>query len=847
MTVVHSFLRRVLDFFSQRSNPAPDQINSIPPDLQKFLRRHRAFIQSLNLSLQANGLSFNASRKYSDQGVETELSAEAVANFKQSEWQQLDFNDHAAAKIFLSKVHDDLKFQADYALTQAEGAIKALVDLALKPSEIRWLGGEAEVRKNYLSLPPTITAVSALSSARRMFQDAMAEIGAARRRVLSERIAKLSSAKINGKIVSSSYPERLKLRSTFLELEIRIDKSIGNHEAEELIEVPDAAFASALDSFLLSTRKALVARVEDQLRELERRIETLPHIELLSDVDIAESVAPYYGGLNRALKKRRAKSALVAVEERAREAKYQDDVQKFNAKRHEFANVASYYPLARSIKRQLVLYVGPTNSGKTWRSLNDLAEAGSGAYLAPLRLLALEGQEELEKRGKPTSFVTGEERDLRPDAKFVSSTIEMLNVEWPVGAVVVDEVQMLADERRGWAWLAAVVGAPAQRVIMTGSPDCVDMIKDLAGYLGEELTIHECTRHNELRVAPAPMRLREVRPGMAIVCFSRREVLRIKNMIQENSNHKVAVVYGNLSPQARREEARRFQTGEADILVATDAIAMGLNLPISEVLFFTTEKFNGEEMVELTASEIRQIGGRAGRYGFAQFGVVNALTSESLELIREAIHGQSVMLPPTYYVAPGHNHIRIIGEVLNTGSLERILTFFDRAIEFSDPRFLRSNIDDLSYLSSFVDERLPFLDCTQRLTIACAPVPIRSEKVLDWFLNRMLTLFRDPKDNEGPDDDLGELLDASPYFDVGTAKSQFELRDAEDYLKTLTVYAWLAYRYPEVFTRIEDCEDRRDSVNGFIERSLRKAPEKSKPSNSESERPKRHRSRRRRR
>jgi ATP-dependent RNA helicase SUPV3L1/SUV3 len=48
------------------------------------------------------------------------------------------------------------------------------------------------------------------------------------------------------------------------------------------------------------------------------------------------------------------------------------------------------------------------------------------------------------------------------------------------------------------------------------------------------------------------------------------------------------------------------------------------------------------------------------------------------------------------------------------------------------------------------------------------------------------------------------------------------LRDAEDYLKTLTVYAWLAYRYPDVFTRIEDCENSRESVNAFVERSLRR-------------------------
>lgn len=845
LTVWQGFVQKVASFFGKNAGPAA--AIDAPPELTAFIKRHRSLVKSLGLTVGKVGFTRRASKVIDDRGMKTEIFTEAVVPYRLSELAKPEMKNAETARVFLTRISDDLNFQSQFSLSQAEGAIKALVELVLRPSDVPWLGGEDAVRAAYFGLPPSIEASKALGSARKLYQEAASVISTARSKALDERVRRLTPAKLVGKILSCGYLETIPLRSATLELEIRIDKTLAPSEADLMFEIPDDAFPATIDQLLASSRKALVSRVAEQIKLLSRGIARLPHIELLKDEEIAETVAPYYGGLDRALKKRRAKSALVAVEERAREAKYQDDVVKFNLQRSEFADVSSYYPLARTMKRELVLYVGPTNSGKTWRSLNDLAEAGSGVYLAPLRLLALEGQEELEKRGKPTSFITGEERDLKPDAQFISSTIEMLNTETQVNAVVIDEVQLLADERRGWAWLAAVVGAPANRVIMTGSPDCVEMIKDLAGYLNEELTIHECTRHNELRVAPIPMRLREVRPGMAIVCFSRRDVLRIKTIIQENSDLKVAVVYGNLSPQARREEARRFRSGEASILVATDAIAMGLNLPISEVLFYTTEKFNGEEMVQLSPSEVRQIGGRAGRYGFANFGVVNALTQESLDYIRESIDGTGEMLPPTYYVAPGHNHIRIIGEVLDTTSLERILTFFDRAIEFSDARFFRSNIDDLSYLSSFVDARLPFLDVKERLTVACAPVPIRIEKVLEWFLNRMLPLFRDPEDTESEYDDLGDLLEAAPQFDVGTAKNNFELRDAEDYLKTLTVYAWLAYRYPEVFTRIDDCEMRRDAVNGFIERSLRKTPEKKDPDAVVEERPRRGGKKRRRR
>ena len=789
--------------------------------IEPFLKRHRALLKKLQLDARADGFSVQAEKAYSDRGVIIQLHAEATYAFRAQDFANPELKGAAAAEAWLAPLQSDLLARTQQTLMQAEGALKALTDLVMRPAEVRWVDGEAAARLHFLSFPPVLAAAEATATARKRHKELQNAIADARQDFLIARLKRLSTARLSGKTLHSAYRESLPFLSATLELELNIERALDQRSIDRLIDASDAGFQEALDSLLASSRRVLVGRVADQIRELCRRIKDLPHIERLSDSEIAAIVAPYYGALNKALKKRRAKSALVAVEESAREAKYQVDVIKLNEQRSAYADVASYYPLARSLQRQLILYVGPTNSGKTWRSLNALAESNSGAYLAPLRLLALEGQEELEKRGKPTSFITGEERDLKPDARFISSTIEMLNLEALIDAVVIDEVQMLADERRGWAWLAAVVGAPASKVIMTGSPDCVELVKDLAAYLGEELTVHVCERYNELRVADAPMRLREIRPGTAIVCFSRRDVLRIKTTIQENSDLKVAVVYGNLSPQVRREEARRFRTGEAEILVATDAIAMGLNLPIKEVLFYTTEKFNGEEMCELSVSDIRQIGGRAGRYGFAQFGVVNALNSKSLELIRAALSCTPETLQPPCYVAPGRNHVRIISEVLGTTSLERILTFFDRAIEFSDERFARSNIDDLSYLSTFVDQRLPFLDVSERLTIASAPVAIRNETVVHWFLNRMLPAFRDPENPDDGYEDLGDLFGASRHFEREGARSQLELRDAEDYLKTLTVYAWLAYRYPEVFTRIEECEICRESVNAFVERSLR--------------------------
>jgi hypothetical protein len=134
------------------------------------------------------------------------------------------------------------------------------------------------------------------------------------------------------------------------------------------------------------------------------------------------------------------------------------------------------FPLARAMRRQVEIFTGPTNSGKTYEGMKLLSGAQSGAYLAPLRLLAMEGQDALRERGLACSLVTGEERKLDPEARFVASTVEMADFSTPLDAAVIDEAQMLADKDRGWAWTAAILGLPAQRLAIVCAPEAVEMV-----------------------------------------------------------------------------------------------------------------------------------------------------------------------------------------------------------------------------------------------------------------------------------------------------------------------------------------------------------------------------------
>ena len=59
------------------------------------------------------------------------------------------------------------------------------------------------------------------------------------------------------------------------------------------------------------------------------------------------------------------------------------------------------------------------------------------------------------------------------------------------------------------------------------------------------------------------------------------------------------MVYGALPPEMRRQQARLFnESGNGyDVLVASDAVGMGLNLNIRRIVFHTLQKYEGREMV----------------------------------------------------------------------------------------------------------------------------------------------------------------------------------------------------------------------------------------------------------
>jgi len=465
------------------------------------------------------------------------------------------------------------------------------------------------------------------------------------------------------------------------------------------------------------------------------------------------------------------------------------------------------FPLARELRRKLILHIGPTNSGKTYTAMQALKKADTGYYLAPLRLLALEGYEGIKAEGIDASLITGEEQIVHEEATHISSTIEMLSFEVDVDVCVIDEVQMIDDRDRGWAWANAIIGAPAKTVIMTGSPNSKDAIIALAEYLGEPLEIVEFERKNPLELMHSATNINDIEPNTAVIAFSRKDVLRIKQQLSKQ--YKVSVVYGNLSPEVRREEARRFREGETEVLVATDAIAMGLNMPIKTILFFKSEKFDGENNRVLTPSEIHQIAGRAGRFGMHEKGYVGALRPDVLKVVHKQFPRPAKTIKIPFNVMANLEHIKLVGAILEETSLSEIMKFFVENMKFDGP-FKAASLEGMLEASQIIDHY--DIDLPTKYHLACAPLSIRSPYIVAAYERYTRALQAMKPVAYIPPAHLGRF-----------APTMEELLEAEDRVKEISLYLWLSYRFGDYFVDVEKAKQYRVILNTYIENTLKES------------------------
>jgi ATP-dependent RNA helicase SUPV3L1/SUV3 len=233
---------------------------------------------------------------------------------------------------------------------------------------------------------------------------------------------------------------------------------------------------------------------------------------------------------------------------------------------------------------------------------------------------------------------------------------------------------------------------------------------------------------------------------------------------------------------------------------------MGLNIgPLRRVVFSTLRKFDGVQERQLTSMEIKQIAGRAGRFGHHEEGLVTALQDAGSyarieAVISKALTGEAAKLRGKAYIRPNQETVLSAAEVLQTDRLGRILRHLNDTLVNGHPDLRMADMEEMIELALLLDTvEMPILD---RLSYSMAPVDGRErlavELLLDWAQQHARNGRVQP-----------------PNFGV-----QADLLKLEARVKIATTWLWLAQRYPQVYEDADWVVGLRADLNAKIEEKL---------------------------
>uniref|UniRef100_A0A0M3I858 ATP-dependent RNA helicase SUV3 homolog, mitochondrial n=1 Tax=Ascaris lumbricoides TaxID=6252 RepID=A0A0M3I858_ASCLU len=452
---------------------------------------------------------------------------------------------------------------------------------------------------------------------------------------------------------------------------------------------------------------------------------------------------------------------------------------------------------------------GPTNSGKTYEALKRFREAKSGVYCGPLKLLASEVFFRTSEQGVKCDMVTGEERryaiDNRHPSAHLSSTVEMLSTQMHVDVAVIDEIQMLRDEQRGWAWTRTLLGVAADEVHLCGEASAINIVRELLNPIGEHVEVHEYKRKTSLSLAPHALgTFDNVQDGDCIVCFSRRAIFSVTKQL-EKIGVKPAVIYGDLPPGTKLSQAGKFNdpNDATNVLVATDAIGMGLNLNIRRIIFYSLIRPPNGELIPNYAA--LQIAGRAGRFGTVyEEGKVMTVREEDMGILKEIL-SQPVSPIESVGIAPTFEQLETFSFHLPNASFINLLDIFVSVCSITDPFFI-CTVNQMKSLAELIDY-IP-LPLKVRYTFCIAPVNPDEKLAASAFL-KMTRRFSSGQAL------TFDWLCGVIGWPISPPEKLIDLVRLEQVYGIVDVYLWLSLRFPDMFpdeTEVRTLERQLDLV-----------------------------------
>ncbi|XP_077866309.1 ATP-dependent RNA helicase SUPV3L1, mitochondrial-like [Saccoglossus kowalevskii] len=376
---------------------------------------------------------------------------------------------------------------------------------------------------------------------------------------------------------------------------------------------------------------------------------------------------------------------------------------------------------------------------------------------------------------------------------------------------------MLKDAGRGWAWTRALLGVCADEIHVCGEAAAIDLVNSLMLETGEDVEINRYERLTPLTILDeALVNLDNVQPGDCIVAFSKNDIYKISREL-ERKGKACAVIYGSLPPGTKLAQAQKFNDPDdpCKILVATDAVGMGLNLSIKRIIFNSVVKptlnEKGEiEIDRLTTSQALQIAGRAGRYGskFAD-GEVTTLYPDDLPILKEILDN------PVETIEAGGLHptaeqIELFAYQLPDATFSNLVDIFVHLSEVN-PHYFVCNLDDFKFLADMI-QHIP-LALRARYTFCCAPINRKHLFVCTSFLKFARQYSRN-------DALTFEWLCKHIRWPLKLPMTIKELMHLEAVHDVLDLYLWFSYRFMDMFPEGEAVRQIQQELDYIIQEGV---------------------------
>ena len=323
-----------------------------------------------------------------------------------------------------------------------------------------------------------------------------------------------------------------------------------------------------------------------------------------------------------------------------------------------------------------VILSTPTGSGKslvaTALHFLSLARHARSFYTAPIKALVNEKFFALcrDFGAANVGMITGD-ATVNADAPILCCTAEILanlalrsGRNLNVDSLVCDEFHYYSDRDRGSAWQIPLLTLPQATFLLMSATlgDATFFQEKLSKLTGKSTSIVESDDRPvpldyEYRLTPLHETLIELmqqgRRPVYIVNFTQRACaeeaqnlmstdycdkaekqainLALRGVrfdspygkdMQRYLRHGIGVHHAGLLPKYRLLVEKLAQKGLLKIIVGTDTLGVGVNIPIRTVLFTRLCKYDGEKTTLLKARDFHQIAGRAGRRGFDDRGSV---------------------------------------------------------------------------------------------------------------------------------------------------------------------------------------------------------------------------------